>query len=50
MYNVWVGKDLFVFGSFIVYVMYLLAIFDILIDILKISAHRVNELTLSIFA
>lgn len=46
MYNVWVGKDLFVFGSFIVYVMYLLAI----IDILKISAHRVNELTLSIFA
>lgn len=36
----------FNFGSFIVYVMYLLAI----IDILKISAHRVNELTLSIFA
>ena len=39
--------------------MYLLAIIDILIDILKrfylkkiskISAHRVNELTLSIFA
>lgn len=50
MYNIWVAKDLFVFGSFIVYVMYLLAIFDILIDILKISAHRVNELTLSIFA
>jgi len=35
MYNVWVAKDLFIFGSFIVYVMYLLAIFDILIDILK---------------
>ena len=49
----------FNFGSFIVYIMYLLAIIDILIDILKrfylkkiliISAHRVNELTLSIFA